>query len=95
MALYLDKANAENVVKKVNTNIEELERVANEIDKLITSELPNYWKGVSADKTQTTYQEDYKNFLQRKVPDMVTSLKDYMDGCVKAIAQVDQELAGK
>ncbi len=94
-ALYLDKPNAENVIKDVTAKIREMEENANQIDRLIASQLPQYWKGVSADKAQSTYVDEYKNFLQKKVPEMVSALKDYMQECVKSIAEVDNQLAGK
>lgn len=70
-------------------------KVAVQIDRLIVNQLPEYWKGASADKAQSTYAEEYKNFLQKKVPEMVTALKDYMQDCVKNITDVDNQLAGR
>lgn len=93
--LYLDKSNAEKVISDVNNKIREMEDNAAQIDRLIASQLPEYWQGVSADKAQSTYADEYKNFLQRKVPEMVTALKDYMQDCVKSITDVDNQLAGK
>ncbi len=94
-ALYLDKPNAENVINDVTAKIIAMEENANQMDRLIASQLPQYWKGVSADKAQSTYVDEYKNFLQKKVPEMVSALKDYMQECVKSIAEVDNQLAGK
>ena len=93
--LYLEKERAEQIINNVKAQIDQLETTAKTIDKLIVSELPTAWKGVSASKTQSTYQEEYKTFLQRNVPDMVTALKDYMQQCVKSIAEVDRQLSGK
>lgn len=93
--LYLDKPNAEKVISDVNKKIRDMEDIAKEIDRLIVSQLPEYWKGESADKTQSTYADEYKNFLQKKVPEMVSALKDYMQDCVKSIAAVDSQLAGR
>jgi len=92
--LYLDKASADKVITDVNTSISEMEEVARKIDNLIANQLPEYWKGVSADKAQSTYAEEYKDFLQRKVPEMVNALNDYMKQCVQSITDVDNQLAG-
>ena len=93
--LFLDKPNADKVIGDVTNRIRDMEDLAKQIDGLIKNQLPNYWGGVSADKAQTTYDEEYKNFLQVKVPEMVSALKDYMDSCVKSITDVDNQLAGK
>ncbi len=93
--LYLDRPSAEDVIGKVTVKIQEMKDVAGQIDRLIVQELPEYWKGVSSDKAQSTYAEEYKDFLQKKVPDMVSSLNEYMQGCVKSISEVDEQLAGK
>ena len=93
--LFLDKENAEKVIGDVNRRIADMQDLAGEIDTLIVSRLPEYWKGVSADKAQDTYASEYKEFLHRKVPEMVTALKDYMQDCVRSIAEVDTQLAGK
>lgn len=93
--LFLDKPNADKVIGDVTTKIGEMEDLAKAIDRLIVNQLPNYWGGVSADKAQTTYNDEYKNFLQVKVPEMVSALRDYMDACVKNITDVDNQLAGK
>ena len=93
--LYLDKPNAEKVIGDVTGKIREMEELAVQIDRLIVNQLPEYWKGASADKAQSTYAEEYKNFLQKKVPEMVTALKDYMQDCVKNITDVDKQLAGR
>lgn len=93
--LYLDKPNAEKVIGDVTSKIREMEELAVQIDRLIVNQLPEYWKGASADKAQSTYAEEYKNFLQKKVPEMVTALKDYMKDCVKNITDVDNQLAGR
>lgn len=93
--LYLDKPNAEKVIGNVNNKIMEMEELASQIDRLIVNELPEFWQGASADKAQSTYADEYKNFLQKKVPEMVTALKDYMQDCVKSITDVDNQLAGK
>ena len=93
--LYLDKPNAEKVIGDVTGKIREMEDLAAQIDRLIANQLPEYWQGTSADKAQTTYADEYKSFLQKKVPEMVTALKDYMQDCVKSITDVDDQLAGK
>lgn len=93
--LYLDRPSAEKVISDVTTKIREMEDIAVQIDRLIVNQLPEYWKGVSADKAQSTYADEYKNFLQKKVPEMVSALKDYMQDCVKSISDVDNQLAGK
>lgn len=93
--LYLDRPNAEKVISDVTTKIREMEDIAVQIDRLIVNQLPEYWKGVSADKAQSTYADEYKNFLQKKVPEMVSALKDYMQDCVKSISDVDNQLAGR
>lgn len=93
--LYLDKPNAEKVIGDVTGKIREMEELAVQIDRLIVNQLPEYWKGASAYKAQSTYAEEYKNFLQKKVPEMVTALKDYMQDCVKNITDVDNQLAGR
>lgn len=93
--LYLDKPNAEKVIGDVTGKIREMEDLAAQIDRLIANQLPEYWQGASADKAQSTYADEYKSFLQKKVPEMVTALKDYMQDCVKSITDVDNQLAGK
>lgn len=93
--LYLDRPNAEKVISDVTKKIHDLETLAGEIDRLIQQQLPDYWKGVAADKAESTYVEQYKDFLQRKVPDMVGSLRDYMQDCVREISNVDSQLGGK
>ena len=93
--LYLDKPNAEKVIDNVKGKIDAMEELAAQIDRLIVTQLPEYWQGASADKAQSTYLDEYKSFLQKKVPEMVTALKDYMQDCVKSITDVDNQLAGK
>lgn len=93
--LYLDKPNAEKIIGEVKGKIIEMEELAAQIDRLIVTQLPEYWQGASADKAQSTYLDEYKSFLQKKVPEMVTALKDYMQDCVKSITDVDNQLAGK
>lgn len=93
--LYLDKAGADEVVSKVNQQINALKEAAEAIDSAILGELPNYWQGQSHDKTEMTYQDQYKDFLTQKVPDMVDQLNTFMRECVQAITDVDNQLAGK
>lgn len=93
--LYLDRPSAEQVIKDVTAKIGDMETTAQEIHRLIVDQLPQYWKGVAADKAESTYLEEYKDFLQRRVPEMVGSLRDYMQECVKQISDVDSQLAGK
>ncbi len=93
--LKLDRQGAENVIRNVKQQIDEMENVARQIDNLIKVQLPNYWEGDSATAAQNTYDSDYKNFLQRKVPDMVEELKNYMETCVKKIAETDSQLSGR
>ena len=39
--------------------------------------------------------ENYRGFLNQKVPEMVTELNQFMRDCVQAIADVDSQLAVK
>ena len=93
--LFLDKAGAEGVVSLVNQQIEALMEAAKQIDSDIMQQMPNYWQGVAHDKAESTYMENYREFLNQKVPEMVTELNQFMRDCVQAIADVDSQLAGK
>lgn len=93
--LFLDKAGADGVVRAVSSQIAALKDAAQAIDSKILVELPNYWRGESHDQTELTYQDEYKEFLTVKVPDMVEQLNKYMNDCVNAITDVDRQLAGK
>ena len=92
--LFLDKGGADGIVRQVNEQIEALKQAAQAIDSKILSDLPNYWRGVSHDKAEATYLDEYKDFLSNKVPEMVDQLNKYMNDCVTAITDVDNQLAG-
>lgn len=92
--LYLDKAGAMSVVQRINREIEALKETANNINVAVVQEMPNYWQGVSHDKAESTYDTDYRDFLMNKVPEMVDSLNQFMQQCVDAITDVDNQLAG-
>ena len=93
--LFLDKAGAENVVSSVNQQIEALKEAAEKIDGDIMQQMPGYWQGNAHDKAESTYVDQYQNFLKVQVPDMVNQLNEFMRTCVQSIADVDTQLAGK
>jgi len=93
--LFLDRAGAEGVVSNVKGFISELEDTAAKINDAILGDMPNYWQGIAHDKMESTYEEQYREFLMNKVPEMVEELRKYMDTCVQEIFNVDQQLAGK
>ncbi len=93
--LKLDRPGAESVIRSVNQQISEMEAVASRINELIKNQLPNYWEGDSATAAQETYDTDYRDFLMRKVPEMVGELKNYMETCVNKIAETDSQLSGR
>lgn len=92
--LYLDRAGADQVIKSVQDQIQALTDAAIAIDSAIASELPNYWQGTAHDKAETTYIDEYKQFLTQKVPEVVQALNDFMQTCVVEITNVDNQLAG-
>ncbi len=93
MAIYLDRGGAEGCVSKINAQIEALSSAA----KAISDEMVNiqeYWKGASADKAQNTYDSDYKSMIEKEIPNAVEEFKKFIDGCVQAISDTDEQLAG-
>ncbi len=91
--IYLDRAGADGQVSEIQNQIQELREAAASIDKAMVS-LQEFWKGSSADKAQTTYESDYKTMLTETIPNAVDEFKQFMDGCVKAIFDTDQQLSG-
>ncbi len=87
--LYLNREGAEGVVKSLEKQIEDLGRVAEAINKLITADLPEYWRGNSANSVQETYAEQYSSFLKNQVPETVTNLKVKMMGDIKRLIEAD------
>lgn len=89
MDIYLNPEGADAVVKNVSAKAEELARVAGEITQLIEGDLPQEWRGKSSNEVQNTFSEQYKDFLNNKVPEMVKELKSYMDTRVKQLIEAD------
>ncbi len=52
-------------------------------------------KSLLYDLVTKIYMEKYKNFLQKKIPEMVGAFKDYMKEYVKGISDVDAQPGGK
>ena len=91
--VYLDREGADGCVSNINTQIEALITAAS----AITTEMGNlqeYWQGASADKAQTTYESDYKKMIEEEIPIAVDEFKQFIDGCVQAIYDTDQQLSG-
>lgn len=91
--IYLDRDGADGCVTDINTQIQALRDAAAAIDTAMGN-LQEYWQGTSADKAQTTYDSDYKTMLTETIPNAVDEFKQFMDGCVKAIFDTDQQLSG-
>lgn len=91
--IYLDREGADAQVTEVNNQIQALRDAASAIDKAMVS-LQEVWKGNAADKAQSTYESDYKTMLTETIPNAVDEFKQFMDGCVKAIYDTDQQLSG-
>lgn len=91
--IYLDRAGADGCVSKINSQIEALNEAASAINSTM-GELQGCWKGTSADRAQQDYAENYQHVLSHDVPEMVEGLKQFIDGCVKAIYDTDAQLGG-
>ena len=90
--IYLDRDGVDAIVMKIEKAIDELKNTAGEIDKQIY-ELEKCWRGNAHDKTVATYEESYKDLLTKKVPETVGELNAFIDGCKKAIVEVDEQLS--
>lgn len=91
--IYLDRAGADTCVNQINTQVQELQEAARAIDSAMMN-LQEMWKGTSADKAQDTYATEFKQMLTETVPNAVDEFKQFMDSCVKAIYETDQQLSG-
>lgn len=92
--VYLDREGADGCVSRINTQIEALITAATTISKEMDS-LREFWQGASADKAQTTYESDYKNMIEKEIPESVDEFKQFIDACVQAIYDTDQQLSGQ
>ena len=93
MATRIERGGIEACVSKINGAIEELISAANTINATM-GEIGNSWEGAAYNKAMATYDSDYKDMLTNKVPEAVTSFKDYIDNCMKTIIELDEQLAG-
>ena len=88
-----ERAGIESCIRKVNEAIEQLNSAAAAIDSAM-NELPEYWEGASYDKARATYEEAYRNLLITTVPNAVGDFRDYINGCMEKIIEIDEQLAG-
>lgn len=93
--LYLDVEGANGVVSDINGLIEEIQKTANLIDGKVLKDLPLYWKGHSAEKTQLDYTEQYQKIITSTLPTALDELKTFMSNCIGAINQTDMQLSGR
>lgn len=91
--IYLDRDGAEGCVSQLNSQIQALRDAASGINGAMGN-LEQVWKGAAADKAQTKYDEEYKTLLTETIPNAVDEFKKFMDDCVKAIFDTDQQLSG-
>lgn len=91
--VYLDREGADGCVSNINTQIEALITAATAISTEMVN-LQEYWQGASADKAQTTYDTEYKSMIEKDIPTAVDEFKQFIDGCVQAIYDTDQQLSG-
>lgn len=87
-----DGANT-NVITPIQSEIEKMEDAAATITKLM-GDLASYWSGNSFDKAEQTYQDDYKGFIEVKVPETMEEFKNYIQGCLDKLKETDESLAG-
>lgn len=91
--IYLDREGADGCCSEINTQIQALRDAASAINTAMGN-LQEYWQGASADKAQTTYDTDYKTMLTETIPNAVDEFKTFMDQCVQAIFDTDNQLSG-
>ena len=85
----------EPIVTAIGSAITDLQTAANEINKNFTSEeFYESWQGSSADACHEAYSE-YQDTLVNKVPELVTTMQQYVDKCKQELISLDAELAGK
>jgi uncharacterized protein YukE len=92
--LYLEREGVDQCISKIETAIVELQTAAQNIEASM-NDLPNYWKGNSADKAQATYADEYRNLLAKTVPEAVENFKQYINQCKDQILEVDRLLSGQ
>ena len=93
-AIYLDQAEAGQCVTMIQTQIGNLQEAASSINSAMLR-LSDAWKGASAEKAQTTYETEYRKMLTETIPSTVEELRSFIDGCVQAIFNTDQQLSGR
>ena len=67
----------DNVVTPIQTEIGNLAQAASEISRLM-GELPNYWSGTSYDTADAKYHDEYQDFIEVKVPEIMGEFNQYM-----------------
>jgi len=82
----------DNVVTPIQTEIANLEQAAKEISRLVT-ELPNYWSGTSYEAADKRYHDEYKDFIELKVPEIMAEFNQYMQECLDKLKETDENLA--
>jgi uncharacterized protein YukE len=82
-----------NVITPIQSEIEKMEDAAATITKLM-GDLASYWSGKSFNKAVQTYQDDYKGFIEVKVPETMEDFKNYIQGCLDKLKETDESLAG-
>lgn len=82
-----------NVITPIQSEIEKMEDAAATITKLM-GDLASYWSGTSFDAAERTYQDDYKGFIEVKVPETMEEFKNYIQGCLDKLKETDESLAG-
>lgn len=94
MATRVDRPGIEACINKVNSAIEVLREAASNINSTM-DELPEYWEGAAYDNARDTYEQEYKDLLTKTVPTAVESFRDYIQGCMQKIIELDEQLSGR
>lgn len=82
----------DNVVTPIQTEIGNLAQAASEISRLM-GELPNYWSGTSYDTADAKYHDEYQDFIEVKVPEIMGEFNQYMQDCLDKLKETDENLA--
>ena len=93
LSVDYDGANI-NVITPIQSEIEKMEDAAATITKLMGDDLALYWSGTAFEKAVRTYQDDYKEFIEVRVPKTMEEFKNYIQGCLDKLKETDESLAG-
>ena len=83
-----------NVITPIQSEIEKMEDAAATITKLM-GDLASYWSGTSFEAAENTYQEEYKDFIETKVPTTMEEFKNYIQNCLDRLKETDEALAAR